>query len=254
MRESVMGDAPPYVILGRGRWATRMQSILAAEGRGVSSIPMTRRASGETDSTYRSRLSEAMAASKAQIAWLCVLPGPHVPLMIEAALDAGLHVVVEKPWQGSQRVTSSLVARAKSLHRLLAVHFEYCLLEEVDRWRRDFHPGTGLRFGGHFFLSRPDHTGMPAMDNLGSHLLAIRAYAAPQPALQEIRCGYEQPDERCVWLEKRNTRVAFLDLLANKEPIIQRFIGKVEDSLEQAEFPLGLELALRTANDAEALR
>jgi hypothetical protein len=36
--------------------------------------------------------------------------------------------------------------------------------------------------------------------------------------------------------------------------IIQRFIGKVEDSLEQAEFPLGLELALRTANDAEALR
>jgi hypothetical protein len=95
---------------------------------------------------------------------------------------------------------------------------------------------------------------MPAMDNLGSHLLAIRAYAAPQSALQEIRCGYEQPDERCVWLEKRNTRVAFLDLLANKEPIIQRFIAKVEDSLEQAEFPLGLELALRTANDAEALR
>jgi predicted dehydrogenase len=140
-----------------------------------------------------------MAASKAQIAWLCVLPGPHVPLMIEAALDAGLHVVVEKPWQGSQRVTSSLVARAKSLHRLLAVHFEYSLLEEVDRWRRDFHPGTGLRFVSHFFLSRPDHTGMPAMDNLGSHLLAIRAYAAPQPALQEIRCGYEQPDERCVW-------------------------------------------------------
>ena len=40
----------------------------------------------------------------------------------------------------------------------------------------------------------------------------------------------------------------------NKEPIIQRFIAKVEDSLEQAEFPLGLELALRVANDAEALR
>jgi len=92
------------------------------------------------------------------------------------------------------------------------------------------------------------------MDNLGSHLLAIRAYAAPPSALQEIRCRYEQPDERCVWLEKRNTRVAFLDLVANKEPIIQRFIVKVEDSLEQAEFPLGLGFALRVANDAEALR
>jgi hypothetical protein len=95
---------------------------------------------------------------------------------------------------------------------------------------------------------------MPAMDNLGSHLLAIRAYAAPQSAVQEIRCGYEQPDERCVWLEKRNTRAAFIDLLANKEPIIQRFIAKVEASLEGADFPLDLEFALRVSNDAKSLR
>src|SRR5271168_5388989 len=127
-----MGDAPSYVILGRGRWAARMQSILAAENRRVSSIPVTRRATDETDATYRARLAEAMSASNAQVAWLCVLPGPHVPLMIEAALDACLHVVVEKPWQGSQRVTRTLVARAKSLHRFIAVHFEYCLLEEVE--------------------------------------------------------------------------------------------------------------------------
>jgi hypothetical protein len=249
-----MGDAPSYVILGRGRWAARMHNILAAENRRVSSIPVTRQATDQTDGTYRSCLSEAMTASGARIAWLCVPPGPHVPLMIEAALDAGLHHVVEKPWRGTRRVTTTLVARAKSLHRLIAVHFEYCLLEEVERWRRDFHPGTGLRFGGHFFLSRPDHTGMSAVDNLGSHLLAIRAYAAPKSSLQEIRCGYEQPDERCVWLEKRNTRVAFIDLLANKEPIIQRFIAKVEASLAGADFPLDLEFALRVANDAEALR
>jgi hypothetical protein len=249
-----MGDGPPYVILGRGRWAARMQGILAAENRRLSSIPVTRRASVETDATYSARLAEAMAASNAQVAWLCVLPGPHVPLMIDAALDAGLHVVVEKPWQGSQRLTSSLAARAKSLRRLIAVHFEYCLLEEVERWRRDFHLGIGLRFGGHFFLGRPDHTGMPAIDNLGSHLLAIRAYAAPKSKLQEIRCGYEQPDERCVWLEKRNTRMAFIDLLANKEPIIQRFIAKVEASLEGADFPFDLEFAWRVSNDTGALR
>jgi predicted dehydrogenase len=249
-----MADGPSYAVLGRGRWAGRMQSILAAENRRVASIPETRRSSGETDAAYRSRLAEAMTASDAQIAWLCVLPGPHVSIMIEAALDAGLHVAVEKPWQGSQRVTSALVARAKSLRRLIAVHFEYCLLEEVERWHRDFQPGTGLRFGGHFLLSRPDHTGMSAMDNLGSHLLAIRAYAVPQSAVQEVRCGYEQPDERCVWLEKRNTRAAFIDLLANKEPIIQRFIAKVEASLESVDFPLDLEFALRVTRDAAALR
>jgi len=245
MRESVMGGAPPYVILGRGRWATRMRSILAAEGRSVSIIPVTRQASGEAEATYRSRLCEAMAASEAQIAWLCVLPGPHIPLMIEAALDAGLHVVVEKPWQGSQRVTSSLVARAKSQHRLLAVHFEYCLLEEVERWRRDFHPGTGLRFGGHFFLSRPDHTGMPAIDNLGSHLLAIRAYAAPRSGLQEIRCGYEQPDERCIWLEKRLSSIFW----QTRSPLFSALWQKWK-----AESPPGLEFALSVANDATAYR
>jgi hypothetical protein len=249
-----MADGPAYAILGRGRWAGRMQGILANEQRRISSIPATRRNSDETDAAYRSRLAETMSASGAQIAWLCVLPGPHVSLIIDAALDAGLHVVAEKPWQVSQRLTTSLKERAKSLHRLIAVHFEYCLLEEVERWRGEFCPGSGLRFGGRFFLSRADHTGMPAMDNLGSHLLAIRAYAAPQSAVQEIRCGYEQPDERCVWLEKRNTRAAFIDLLANKEPIIQRFIAKVEASLEGADFPLDLEFALQVSNDAKSLR
>jgi hypothetical protein len=248
-----MAEGPSYVILGRGRWAMRMQGILTTECRRVSSIPETRQASGETDVAYRSRLAEAMGASNAEIAWLSVLPGPHVPIMIDAGLDAGMHVVVEKPWEGSKRVTELLAAKAKSLRRLMAVHFEYCLLEEVERWHRDFYPGTGLRFGGHFFLSRPDHMGMPAMDNLGSHLLAIRAYAAPKSELQEIRCGYEQPDERTVWLERRNTRVGFIDLLANKERIIQRFIAKVEDALEGAEFPLDLEFALRVANDARSL-
>jgi hypothetical protein len=249
-----MLDGRSYVILGRGRWARRMQYILQSEGRRVATNPEARRASGEGDAADRSRLAEAMRASDAQIAWLSVLPGPHIPIMIEAALDAGLHVVVEKPWQSSERETASLSARAKSLQRLIAVHFEYCLLEEVERWRRDFHPGTGLRFGGHFFLGRPDHTGMSATDNLGSHLHAIRAYGVPQSAVEEIRCGYEQPDERCVWLERRNTRVAFIDLLSHKEPIIQRFIAKVETSLDGRDFPLNLEFALRVSNDTQALR
>jgi hypothetical protein len=160
---------------------------------------------------------------------------------------------VEKPWQGSPRITASLVAKAKSLRRVIAVHFEYCLLEEVERWRRDFHQGNGFRFGGHFFLSRPDHMGIPAMDNLGSHLLSIRAYAAPHSAIQEIRCGYEQPDERCVWLERRNARAAFINLLENREPIIQRFVAKVESALEGAEFLLDLEFALRVSEEAADL-
>ena len=91
------------------------------------------------------------------------------------------------------------------------------------------------------------------MDNLGSHLLAVRAFAAPMSALQEIRCGCEQPDERCVWLEKRNTREAVLYLLANKESILQRFIASVEASLGGKAFLLDLQFAFRVAKDAAAL-
>ncbi|HKN75227.1 MAG TPA: hypothetical protein VJW94_08615 [Candidatus Acidoferrum sp.] len=91
------------------------------------------------------------------------------------------------------------------------------------------------------------------MDNLGSHLLAVRAYAAPISALQEILCRCEQPDERCVWLEKRNTRGAFLDLLANKERIIQRLTAKVETSLDGEDFLVDLQFAFRVAKDAAAL-
>ena len=109
-----MAEAPAYVIVGRGRWAKRMQSLLEAETRQVATIPEARQASAETDDAYRSRLRDVMRASGAQIAWLCVLPGPHVPLMIEAALEAKLHVIAEKPWQAPQRITASLITSAKS--------------------------------------------------------------------------------------------------------------------------------------------
>lgn len=140
------------------------------------------------------------------------------------------------------------------MNRLVAIHYEYCLLDEVEKWRKAFSPGTGFAFGGHFFLNRKDHTGMQAIDNLGSHLLAIRAYAAPQSAVVQIRSGYQRPDERCVWLERRKARAAFIDLLASKELIIQKFIAKFETAIDGEDFPLDLEFALQVSEEVDALR
>lgn len=113
---------------------------------------------------------------------------------------------------------------------------------------------TGFSFGGQFFLNRKDHTGMQAIDNLGSHLLAIRAYAVPQSAVLQIQCGYEQPDERRVWLERRKARAAFIDLLASQELIIQRFVSTFEAAMKGMEFPLGLDFALQVSEEVDALR
>jgi hypothetical protein len=249
-----MAEAPAYVILGRGRWAERMRPIIAGEGRSVATIEETRRRSAESDSTYISRLTEAMRGSSAQIAWLCVVPGPHVSLMIQAAIEAGLHVIVEKPWYGSNEETRRLQNFARARGRVVAVHFEYLVLDEVEKWKQEFHPGAGVQLGGRFLLSRPDHTGISAIDNLGCHLLAIREYAAPAAQVSEIRCSYERPDERLVWLEKEGHQLSSIDLFAHGQPIVQRFIKKVEAALDGAAFPFDLEFALRVAGDLNAYK
>ena len=249
-----MPKTPSYVIVGRGRWAGRMQAILAAEERRITNIAEARQNRTESEAAYKSRLAGSFQATGAQIAWLCVPPGPHIPLMLEAAMDVGLNAVAEKPWQCSRSATEALQAHAKKTRRLLAVHYEYCLLSQVETWRKTFYPGSGLRFGGRYFLNRPDHLGIPAIENVGSHLLSIRAHAAPESTLSEILCGYERPDERSVWLEKAGTRTAFLNLLENKEPIIQRFIRNFEAALDGGEFPFGLEFALRVAEDVASVR
>ena len=85
-------------------------------------------------------------------------------------------------------------------------------------------------------------------------MLSIREYAVPQSAVREIRCGYEQPDERDVWLERHNTRVALINLLENKQPIIQQFMARVEAATNGAHFPFGLEFALRVSAAVAALK
>ncbi len=242
-----MTDTPTYVIVGRGRWASRMTAILAGENRRVASLEQSRRAPTENDFVYRERLQSSFKTSGAQIAWLCVPPGDHIPFMIEAAVKADLHVVVEKPWFCTAEETWRLQALGKSRNAVLAVHYEYCLLEQVETWRREWSTAAGLSFAGHMKVSRPNHTGIPALDNLGSHLFSIHEYCVPNSIVTEIDCGYEQPDERRVWLTEQCSQIAEIDLLANKEPIIQRFIARVEAATGGSEFSLDLRFALRVA-------
>ncbi len=242
-----MTEGPRYLIVGRGRWASRIEAILTSQGRGVASLEQSRRASSESELAYHARLLTAFRTTEAQIVWLCVPPGSHIPVMMGAAIEAGLHVVVEKPWLCPAEETYRLEALAKARNSLLAIHYEYCMMEQVESWRREFSPGSGLRFGGRMTISRPNHIGLSALDNLGSHLLSIHEYCVPNAQISEIDCAYEQPDERRVWLDKDDRRIAEIDLLANNEPIIQRFIAHVEAATRGASFCFGLQFALRVA-------
>ena len=249
-----MAEAPTYAILGRGRWAKRMRGILDGDGRRVVTVEETRQQTSESDAEYRSRLTRSLETSSAQVAWLCVSPSAHIPLMVEAAIAAGMHSVVEKPWQCSRVRSESLSALALGRNRLVAIHTQFCLLTEVEAWHRDFRDATGLHFGGRFAVDHPGHLGIPALDDLGSHLLAIRAYAAPQSIIAEIQCGYDLPAERRVWIETRDTKTKAIDFLGSKEPVIQRYIRKLEAAIAGADFPFDLAFASRVADDLAALK
>jgi hypothetical protein len=73
----------------------------------------------------------------------------------------------------------------------------------------------------------------------------MREYAVPLSRLSKIHCGYELPDERMVWLDSDKQRVATIEFLGSKEPIVQRFVARFENSLDRTTFPLDFGFAQR---------
>lgn len=238
-------SGPAYFIVGRGRWGPRMHAMLIGEGRRAELASGLRRQANETGESHESRLAQVFSDSAAQIVWLCVPPGAHVPVLIRAAFSAGLHVIVEKPWVYSREETAALQVIATHKGLKSTVHFEYCLLSEIEIWRRQYGQENGLPFGGVFNVRSGNHLGISAMENLGSHLLAMREYAVPHSGLSQIRCAYESPDQRMVWLGSGKNRIASIDFLGSKEPIVQRFVERFENSLGGKPFPFDFTFAQR---------
>jgi hypothetical protein len=222
-----------------------MHAMLAGEGRSAEFASGLRRQSNESSGAHEARLAQTFSGSSAQIAWLCVPPGAHVPTLIRAALAAGLHVIVEKPWIYTRAETTELQSAATRVGLKGGVHFEYCLLSEIENWRRQYEQQDGLEFGGTFNVHAADHLGISAMQNLGSHLMAMREYAVPHSRLSKIHCGYELPDQRTVWVDSDKKRVASIDFLGSKEPIVQRFLARFENSLGGKPFPFDFVFAQR---------
>jgi predicted dehydrogenase len=244
-----MAEAPSYVIVGRGRWAGVMHEILTREGRRVAVIAEARQRAGESELEYMARVAADLKFSGAQVAWLCVPPGPHIPFLLQAALDVGVHAVVEKPWLCEREASEALAERARSRGLVVGIHYEFCLLDGVAAWRREFWKAEGLEFGARFLTSKVARRDTGALDDLGSHLFSIREYAAPRARVVEIECAYGMPDERRAWLVRAGGAISTVNFTVNAEPIVQRFIERFEDAATTGRgFPFGLEFAMRVAD------
>jgi hypothetical protein len=251
--EKPLVDKPSYLILGRGRWAGLIHNVLIQGERRVTRLEESRMRPDELESGYRARLTGEMAASGANIVWMCIPFGRWVPAIAAAALDCGLDVIAECPWLCPPEVSDSLLAVALKNRRLLGVHYEYCLLDEVHAWRNSFAGGKDCTFNGVFEISRAGRHGAVAELQLGSHLMAIRQYAVPEAGIGEVRCRFGGRDRRVVWLEREGERVSTIDFQTNRQPIIQRFIQAFESGREGAGFHFGLEFAIQVAAEAGLL-
>ncbi len=244
-----------YAIVGRGRWAARMKGTLESLGRGTVVVGETRRRDGESEEEWSLRLETALGATKAEISWVCLPPGPHVAGTVRASIALGMSVVAEKPWDRDAQETKSLKKEAERRGVITGVHFEYCFLDEVTKWRREFYRGKGLRFGGRFVVpERKDPNSMPANQNLGSHLLAAKEYAVPDAETDEVVCGYGDRAERRMWIQKEGKEIGAVNFLENRQPIIQRFIAAFEGARERGSFEMDLEFGVRVAEAVARLR
>jgi hypothetical protein len=246
---------PAYAIAGKGRWGSRIFSMLQSEGRRATTVSGTRRDQNESWEHYEERWTTALQRSGAQIAWLCVPPGDHVATLIQAAVSAGLHVLVEKPWLLSRENTTQLQQAAYSRSLQTAVHFEYCLLDAVQACREEFSHRDDLKFGGVFKVSAANPLGIAPLHNLASHLIAMRTHAVPLSRISTLECGYQQPDERKIWLDAGKARIATENFFGSKEPIVQRFVTKFEAAIDgrDAPFPFDFGFALQVKEQLERL-
>jgi predicted dehydrogenase len=235
---------PEYVVVGNGYWASVMHGILAQRSK-VASVQETRRQAQENDQEYQARMEASLAKTRAHAAWLCVPPSLNTLTLVAAAVNNGMHVVAEKPWIWKTPACRELASQAQARGVVIGVHHEYCMLDAVQSWRSQQQYGEGLKFQGRFTTSRPDKHGLPAKENLGSHLFAIWAFAVPKAEITTIRCGYGQVDQRVVSTVDADGRVATIDFTENKEQIIQRYIAQFEGAFAGDPFPFNLDFGLR---------
>ncbi len=242
------GSTPRYTILGKGRWAHVLTDILGGMGRQAAMLDGVRRASDESDSEYRARLADRLHDA-GEIVWIAVPPGPHSVAMLEAALEAGRHVIVEKPWLAAPSQSRTLETRAVSLGLRCAVHYQYLFLTEVQELLASGIDGAGMVFSGQFTIARTSRNGIPAGPNLGSHLVALWRGAFPAADRGSLIAGYEQENLRMISLEGR-AAPHIVDFTVNAEPIIQRFVAAFEAGDPG---PVGLELAAEIGEIAACL-
>lgn len=245
-----------YAVVGNGKWGAQISEILLKQNKEVESLDISRRKKNITKKKYKEYVFKLLEerAGDLDIIWLAVSPGDQ-DVLIRCALDVGCNVVVEKPLMINYEQTLEIMNYAKSLNLQVAMHYQYCFLENILEIQKKIQESyvDKLTFSAEFLIPRENRLGIPAVYNLGSHLLAIKCFHFPTAKTKYINTGYKSLESRLIKV-KSMEKEYILNFLNNSEPIVQRFIESFEAALVSSTiFPINLELELKISFEINEL-
>jgi perosamine synthetase len=146
---------------------------------------------------------ELVAKEKLDGVSLCTVPSTHREIALDL-LDAGVHVLCEKPLAVSGAQAREMVARAQQKNRLLLTAFKFRFFEEVVKARELIQKGSfgrifnfRLMFGGYIdmtgtWYARRDLAGGGIIMDNGPHAADLIRYLLGEIQSVWARCGRYQ--------------------------------------------------------------
>ncbi len=271
-------------VVGFGHWGPNYTRILAADSEttlafvcDASADRCRRRGESSPRGTGRDDTRRCLALAEADAVIVATPAETHAP-MVRAALDAGLHVLAEKPLGMDAAEVEDLLDASGEADRTLMADHTYVFSEPVARLHDLVASGImGGPFAYRSLRTNPHHVAGPVgvLRDLAVHDLAIlevlhstppTAVAATRPEsaggvdLVELRLSYDDGSSaevsvgwgtaertRRVTLESRRATVVYDDLLRGREVEVLR----VDDTLEPVD---GWHEPLGRSSDTEPLR
>lgn len=224
-----MPENMKIAILGGGRWAGVVGKNMARHGHEIINLSRTRKDPGESWQSYRRKWTQDISSTNADIAWIALPSGDHVPQLCEACFDAGCHTVIEKPWIYSSDVTEHLKAVAKRQDLKVGVNYQYLFLTEiVEAFETKLSSlATAATVELIFTTSKPERREISPFYNLGSHLFAIKKWAFDEIGISAMNFCCDQPDQRAIRIvDQSGACIRHIDFTQSSEPLLQRFMNE----------------------------
>jgi hypothetical protein len=245
-----------YGVIGNGKWGKVITRLLSSISERVLILDSEKRLLGEDDIQYKVRLKKLLQSSginDVDVVWISI-PAKDHKVVIESVLSYKKHIVVEKPWLLSSDEIYYLSDLARASGKRIGVHYQYCYLNKLPLISRVVRDLKDVSFQGEFCISRFNRLKVPAINNLGVHLLAIKNVHFPYSHIKKIHSKYKTEDLRNVSISHPDY-FSKINFLKNDEPLIERFIFDFENSIiKNKSFSLDLMVMLKINKDIVDLR